>query len=331
MMARENVVPLAIQHPSRRRNVTTRKRLGGLLAFVALNFAVHVCYDALSHYRKGSGHQPANWLELANCAYRPELYEGPPVRIIGTQKRVSSSPFLHIFLQFPQNEADLPTVRYQEFVKALQCNIWHPAVKSIHLLQERDFDLGSIPLISDRANKVVVHIIGRRILYEDAVKAMNMLPENSLAVLTNADIYLGDGFDFSVLNASVSQNNGLALTRYEDSTCMSIQKQTGVCDCRIYDNCHDSYVFRSPLPAILVLGNTTSFRFGGLWGSERVFLHQLTSHGLALHNPCFFLKTHHVHCSQVRPTQDNRWLNKELGIPSESSRLPPITHICESR
>ena len=89
------------------------------------------------------------------------------------------------------------------------------------------------------------------------------LPENSLALLTDAYIYLGDGFSFSVLDSSVSSHVGFALSRYEDSTCTTLRRGRGFCDCRMYDNCHDSYVFRSPLPHSLVQGNTTDFRLAG--------------------------------------------------------------------
>ena len=141
-------------------------------------------------------------------------------------------------------------------------------------------------------------------------------------LLTNADVYPGDGFDFPILNVSLMPGRGFALSRYEDATCTKIVRGRGVCDCRIYGNCHDSYVFRTPLPPSLQ--NITRFRFGGLWGSERVFIHALRQHGISLTNPCMFMKTHHVHCSQERPTQDPRDIFKDLQLEEESSRVPPL-------
>lgn len=256
------------------------------------------------------------------CKYEGELYSGKVIASVDQSPGVVSTiPFLHVFMQFPSK---VSRNRRREFFKALRCTLEHPAVLKVHLLQEDATTVYFHETFASkgRKSKVNIRLVGRRITYSDALHAVEEIEDGSFVLLTNADIYPGDGFDFPILNVSLMPGRGFALSRYEDATCTKIVRGRGVCDCRIYGNCHDSYVFRTPLPPSLQ--NITRFRFGGLWGSERVFIHALRQHGISLTNPCMFMKTHHVHCSQERPTQDPRDIFKDLQLEEESSRVPPL-------
>ena len=212
----------------------------------------------------------------------------------------------------------------------MQCTIEHPAVQKIHLLQQAKFQvLKELPELRDPDNKVQTRVINRRILYHDAILAVNSLPHGSIALITNADIYPGDGSDFPTVNLTLMPSAGIALTRYEDP-CTPFTKEAA-CDCRNYIGCHDSYIFRSPLPIRLIEGNTTQFRFGGLWGGENVFIHTLKAlGGLQLLNLCYFIRTHHVHCSHERTTQDSRNILKESACATIGGHCQSLDSVASS-
>ena len=90
------------------------------------------------------------------CRFQRSLYHG---RNTGSQV-VGTEPFLHVFLQFPQNVRELSPLRLGEFIHALQCTIEHPAVQKIHLLQQAKFQvMKELPELRDPDNKVQTRVI----------------------------------------------------------------------------------------------------------------------------------------------------------------------------
>eukprot|EP01065_Artemidia_motanka_P021504 TRINITY_DN2572_c2_g1_i2.p1 TRINITY_DN2572_c2_g1~~TRINITY_DN2572_c2_g1_i2.p1 ORF type:complete len:753 (+),score=240.61 TRINITY_DN2572_c2_g1_i2:41-2260(+) len=228
--------------------------------------------------------------------------------------------FLHVVQQLPPPAAGLPFGRRLELVSALLCTLRHPSVRRVHLLQEEELVEGRTvsellaaliggppaPVDVDPCRKAVLSSVGRRIRYSDALRYAERLSGQPV-LLTNADCSVADSWSRESVDAALGKAAAaVALTRYEDTACVPLgPAQRGVCDCRSSaGGCIDSYLVRPPLPAS-VLPNV-SFRFGGVWGGENVFIENLRAAGVGISNRCGVLRMAHHHCSQARTTQSAR-------------------------
>mmetsp|Transcript_20651 Transcript_20651/g.30901 ORF Transcript_20651/g.30901 Transcript_20651/m.30901 type:complete len:396 (+) Transcript_20651:76-1263(+) len=269
---------------------------------------------------------------------------------------------VRVVMQYPKSDK-FHFYRRMEFANALLCNLAQCTVKEIHLLQEDDDDKESFfrffraetqqllqfgsavvnahvhSLLSTiLEEKVIVHPLGNRIKYIDAVRYVNDHPEwkGKPIILTNGDISISEGFDNQILlKALIANNSGAVLKRYEPRNCDLLGDYwhgfPTTCDCVDHQGCFDSYLVTYPLPHMLtVLGEKDGidFRFGGLWNSEDIFVKRLKEYGLKLRSPCLFLQLKHHHCSQSRPTQakdehgNERWLADEIKIDHIEKNVP---------
>jgi len=87
--------------------------------------------------------------------------------------------------------------------------------------------------------------------------------------------------------------------------------------------CHDTYIFRPPLPSRLTETDVIDFRVGAVWGSENLFLYELKHSGLTIYNPCYDVKVYHNHCSNKRPwTHDSSRINTEKSFTKGPDFIP---------
>lgn len=99
--------------------------------------------------------------------------------------------------QYAQQKGTLHRQRRQEeYLDTLRKNLRNPHVKRIHLLLEKESDMGFIREqgVPDLCEKLRPVVLGRWMHYKDAFQYANTKLPGELCMIMNADIYLGEGF-----------------------------------------------------------------------------------------------------------------------------------------
>jgi len=126
-------------------------------------------------------------------------------------------------------------------------------------------------------------ITGKRVTYRDTFEYANQhFPSGTLVVICNSDMY----FDESLDKVHLDSNTCVALTRYNCTD--------GLLD-HMLSCTQDSWMFSTPIrvPA------KSDFYFG-LMGCDNHIAYLLKNEGYRLVNPCYEVKSYHLHLSEVR-------------------------------
>ena len=123
------------------------------------------------------------------------------------------------------------------------------------------------------------------------------------AMFANADIYLGDGFDFVDPKVMSHQNIMYALTRqiaYNERCKYKSLYNTDLCREHRYIGSHDTFLFRLKKPLTEDFLESLEFT-PGFSGMESVIIWLFkTKLNYCVLNPCRILETFHLHCSGLR-------------------------------
>jgi len=136
--------------------------------------------------------------------------------------------------------------------------------------------------------KIHVISVGAKPLYSDLFcYAIHELSEK-ICMISTSDIYLYKS-DINILNKLHEQNTVFSLTKYEHN--MSSQR------IKRYKGSHDCFLFKSPIE-ISILDKIKHVQH--VWGAENVVLYELKQININIYNPCYQIKTVHLHKSDVR-------------------------------
>lgn len=176
--------------------------------------------------------------------------------------------------------------RNKEIQECLNKNINSIFIEKIYLYLDDEIALNYVKNLN--TNKITIIDIGKKPLYSDLFGyGINNL-QGKICMISNSDIYLHD-CDLNVINKLNEDNTVFSLSRYEyDMSCPQI---TG------YGGSHDSFIFKSPLNTEL-LNHIQHLQH--YWNSEGVVLYELNKIGAKLYNPCYQIKTVHLHKSDIR-------------------------------
>lgn len=280
-----------------------------------------------------------------------EICQG--IHLVYQYFRVESSP------AFDSKQTEERQAEYQD---CLIRNLLHKHVKQVHLLIENDKDQQELETVYSRLNsrpdlcdKVIPIWLGRRMTYRDAFEYCNNQLVNEIAVVMNADIFMGPGinelleqrdrvFGFLTPKTSGTKDTSpvvLSLTRHEPSLCRHYsmamsgtreQNQTTSkpslewCGCpflkdRRYYGCHDSFWFIPPLStSVLDQCNHVQNR----WGAEHKVLNSLMKEGYHVFNPSVSIVTFHHHATDIHPWRNEAGGKKALADPRDHKALPPM-------
>ncbi|CAB9529201.1 expressed unknown protein [Seminavis robusta] len=186
--------------------------------------------------------------------------------------------------------------------------------------------------------KLHPNVLGRQMLYSDAMQYANDKLSGKLVVILNADIYLGSGVDQLLRHRHLLEpkNNGspvvLSLTRHEHGTCRttnnaSNQPSNDWCGCPftrpgLYFGSHDSFWFEPPLDNRAI---ERCQHVQNRWGAEHKVIVELLRVGYNVANPCLTIHTHHHHATDVHPWAKEAGGNDVLADPTDHLPLPPTT------
>jgi hypothetical protein len=205
-------------------------------------------------------------------------------------------------------------------VQVLTANLNNPYVDQIHFLQsERDNEEEKPvwwshellrPLLEQQSNmfpteafydKVKIVNTGNegRLLASDAFRYASQNVRQDIAILVNLDIYFDESLGLlHGVDADLGLFTAYFLSRYEvpqNEATSLIGTQCG----DKFQGSHDAVVFISPLPEALV--ERCQFALGS-WGIESRLLWEFEQFGMIGRNPCFDIRSWHVHFNGTKGT-----------------------------
>ena len=202
--------------------------------------------------------------------------------------------------------------RQMEIEDVLRKNLDHPLVEKVHLLVDGEsaekrlrnlpFGINKHKLIVKRTN------IMPRWRHFWSYASDNLL--NRLVVVTNMDIYLGEGFEKLNRTFLVHENAMYALSRHgRNETRCNMKGHCGF----TYIGAHDAYLSLYTKPISESVLAELDFEMH-LYGSENVLLWIFKNRlGKKLLNPCKDLKIYHMHCVDIRSARKIKDMHKKWG------------------
>lgn len=186
--------------------------------------------------------------------------------------------------------------RHLELDRCLQVNIQHSFVKKIYVMYEKEFDKEYYEnLVSDYKSKIEFIYVGRQAHYKDfLVFVRKNIPDNEVVCFLASDIYINFNLNISFFDNMLPVNTVFGITRHEptDKDHTICNKDT-CCLAHSTGGCGDCFIFRTPMPENIDLEALDHKQ--NRWGGECNFLHQWYKVGAKVWNPCFQVKTIHLH------------------------------------
>lgn len=245
--------------------------------------------------------------------------------------------------------------RQAEYNECLLQNLSHQHVQQVHVLLETCSDkislesaLSSFDVDSSEKLKLKLKtvMLGRQMKYSDAFEYCNNNLQGQIAVVLNADIFVGSG-----LGALISCQKEvfevpatvLSLTRHERHICDALggldleqTEERRWCGCPFfrgrpnYFGSHDSFWFVPPLKQGVLTGCQ---HVQNRWGAEHKVINELLRHGYVVENPSITLQTFHNHISDIHPWRYGPGGRNVLADPRDHRPLPPtdIWRLIENR
>ena len=211
-------------------------------------------------------------------------------------------PFLNYSNASGVNREKL-TEREQEYRTVMQRNLNHPLVNSVHVLTTDPQETMRYFNNFTNQEKMIVTKVKSIARMRDPFEYISLHLVGKDAMYTNADIYLGDGFDLVDPEVMSHQNIMYALSRQVSDKDKCKQKNYYNKDrCRElkYIGSHDAFLFRLKKPLTEDFLEILKFSLPNL-GMESVIMWAFhTKLKYCILNPCRILETFHLHCSGLR-------------------------------
>lgn len=188
-----------------------------------------------------------------------------------------------IFFTTLYNEKDID--RICEFIICLESNLKHSMLKKIHILYDYSKDDNNCLLLNYLKNKkITIDYINKRPTYEDFFNISNSLYEKSKIIIANADIFFDESLN--LLQNYDLKNTFIGLTRWD-------LKKNGTTTL-FMNYSQDSWIFQAPIKKI-----KSDFPLGIL-GCENALMDYIISNKFIAINPCYSIKSYHLHLSAIR-------------------------------
>ena len=194
---------------------------------------------------------------------------------------------IHLITSFYQHEEDniKKIDRNKELVETLKKNIESKYIEKIYLYIDSENLILKIKNI-DNNGKIKIINIGKQPLYSDLFKYANENLQDKVCMISNSDIYL---YECCLECFHKLENNIYALSRYEhDFSCPQITN---------FQGSHDVFIFNSP---VHIKNIEKMEHFQNIWGSENNVIDILVESGNNVLNPCYQIKTIHLHSFNYR-------------------------------
>lgn len=198
---------------------------------------------------------------------------------------------IHLFLQFFVHK---DPVRQKEFLFCLHQHIQNPAVSKIHLLGERIYTEKELGM--KNTEKIIQTVIGRRLQFQDIFTYIRQNSIPGYHILLNSDICFDSSALDNLRKSDMSyQKKMMSLLRYEYNASDPSKSQ-------LYgpsSDSQDTWILHSNFPVPEFAEKAFKFEFGKP-GCDNKLIYLFSILGYEVVNDPLFIKTLHVHASEVR-------------------------------
>jgi hypothetical protein len=206
------------------------------------------------------------------------------------------------FLGYGANE-NATLAREEEYKVSLRKNLAHPLVQRVHFLTTNSTDTQVRFKEFTSNSKLVIYEAKSLAKTRDVFEYVSQALLHKDAMVVNADIYLGDGFDKIDAAVMHQQNVMYAISRHRapEQNLMCPKESRDARDmCRYYIGSHDSFLFHlhKPLTEEFLRHMDFPYPNAGMEG-RMIWAFQAVLKYCVL-NPCSILNTFHYHCSSLR-------------------------------
>lgn len=171
--------------------------------------------------------------------------------------------------------------RLNELQYCINANSNNPLFQKIILINDKDYDLSFIKF-KEKILQVILLEEGKKMSYKIAIEFINKYLESEICILANTDIIFNNSIQ--LLNQFNLENKFIALSRYDPPNFLAKEFS------------QDSWMFKSPLKIDTLECN---FDFGEK-GCDGKIAYVMHKNGYRIINPCYSIKTIHVHKSKYR-------------------------------
>lgn len=184
------------------------------------------------------------------------------------------------------------TKRAREIKRCLEENVRCPFIDRILLLNEDDYS-SDFPKGSE--SKIVQKVVGKRLTYEMVIRAIyEDVPENTIVVFSNSDIYLGESTD--LLWSIKLEDRFLSLLRWDVPE--SADQEPKIFGPR--EDSQDTWILSSSsVKSRNWKWTDLDFPFGKN-GCDNAINVEMLRQKFLIANPAFSIRTYHVHASGYR-------------------------------
>ena len=197
---------------------------------------------------------------------------------------------IYLILQF---YVDKNAARHAENVFCLQRNADNVHIRSIFLLNEREYSAAELG-VNDPNGKIKQVVTNARLLYSDVFAHVSSKNIDGYVVFANTDIFLDDSI-VELRHTNLHRKKQMyALLRHEYDPYSGRSRLFGP----RYDS-QDTWIFHSSQNITANQGRALRFSFGKP-GCDNKFAYVASALGYALFNDPLLIKTHHYHTSQAR-------------------------------
>lgn len=122
-------------------------------------------------------------------------------------------------------------------------------------------------------------------------------------MISNSDISFDStlGFLYSKEKVASENHQGYALSRWDTVACKPSKNPEM---CQHYIGSHDTFVLSVPVEEDVIRAVDHP---QNILGAENLVIHILSRNNYTVTNPCYSIKTYHMHCSSKRRT-DRHWI-----------------------
>ena len=222
--------------------------------------------------------------------------------------------------------------RHTELDFCFQINASHSFVKRMIIFYEKEEDKvyyeGLLGPHSSKATFVKHH---KQPHYKDfLVYIRDTMPENEVCCILASDIYMNFDIDTEFFGTFLPVNTVFGLTRHEPT-----DKFHTVCDetsCGLIHSaggCADCFIFRTPIPQGFDYDRVDHKQ--NRWGGECSFLSAWHQAGAKILNPCFQVKTIHLHHNNEHFNIDPKRITYGRPYLPDLEPAPPDSYHCINR